>query len=427
MPSSLLIVLSFLGAIPILIWLGILFHPARPWDFQPVGEDGELPPGPAAWPSVCVLVPARNEAESLPQTLPALLKQDYPGELSVIVIDDRSDDGTTDIARKVAKESGAANRLTVITGAALPDGWVGKVWALEQGAYYGGLQISHERLSPLPTPQPATPNPQYFLLTDADIRHAPGSLRRLVAESEQDHLALNSRMARLRCVSDPERLLIPPFVFFFNLLYPMRRVNNPQSSLAAAAGGCVLLASSALKRAGGFACIKDKIIDDLNLARQIKHPDAPIRLALSRNEVESLRSYNSLGVIWTMVRRTAFTELRYSWLRLLGTVLGLAVMFLLPPLWLLGATGLALASILGPLAGFLPWAALLAAEGFFAWALMAVIYRPAVRFFALPGVRSWTLPLAGVLYGAMTVDSALRHALRHTVRHVIGMHTDWRD
>ncbi len=399
MPVSFLIILS-LGTVPILIWLGILLHPARPWDFQPVGDDGEPPPGPQTWPSVCVLVPARNEAESLPRTLPALMQQDYPGELSVILIDDRSDDGTADLARKIAKEAGVADWLTVITGANLPDGWVGKVWALEQGT-------RHAR------------NPQYFLLTDADIRHAPGSLRRLITESERDQLALNSRMARLRCVSDAELLLIPPFVFFFNLLYPMRRVNNPQSSLAAAAGGCVLLAASALKRAGGFACIKDQIIDDVNLARQIKRQAIPIRLALSRHEVESLRSYESLRVIWAMVRRTAFTELRYSWLRLVGTVLGLALMFLLPPLWLLGGTSLALASIAGSLEGFLPWAVVLAAQGFFAWGLMAVIYRPAVKFFGLPGLWSWALPLAGMLYGAMTVDSALRHAM--------GTRTDWRE
>src|SRR5439155_4605164 len=260
---------------------------------------------PQAWPPVCVLVPARNESESLPQTLPALLRQDYPGDLAVVLIDDRSQDGTADIARKVAEESGAADRLTVISGADLPEGWVGKVWALEQGAAHCGLRVVNERLSRFPTswplapgPWPPAPGPQYILLTDADIRHAPGSLRRLVAESEKDRLALNSRMARLRCVSRPERLLIPAFVFFFNLLYPMRRVNDQRSAVAAAAGGCMLLAASARERAGGFACIKNKIIDDVSLARQIKRLNVPIHLALSRHEVESLRTYDSLATVW---------------------------------------------------------------------------------------------------------------------------------
>ncbi len=416
--TSLLIALPCLGAVSVLIWLGILLHPARPWDFQPVGDDGESPAEPQAWPPVCILVPARNESESVPQTLPALLTQDYPGDLAVILIDDRSQDGTADVARKVAEESGAADRLTVISGADLPEGWVGKVWALEQGAAHCGLRVVNERLPRFPNPQFLAFSPQYLLLTDADICHAPGSLRRLVAESEKDHLALNSRMARLRCISRSERLLIPAFVFFFNLLYPMRRVNDQCSAVAAAAGGCVLLAASALERAGGFACIKDKIIDDVSLAQHIKRLHAPIHLALSRHEVESLRTYNSLAMIWAMVRRTAFAELRYSWVRLAGTVMGLAVMFLLPPLWLMSGTGLTLAGILGWLPVSVPWAVVLAAEGFCSWALMAIVYRPAIRFFGLSGAWSWMLPLAGTLYGGMTVDSALRHFL--------GFGTGWR-
>jgi hopene-associated glycosyltransferase HpnB len=414
-----LIILFSLGFISMLIWLGVLFHPARPWDFQPVGDDDVLPPEPYVWPAVCILVPARNESESLPRTLPSLLQQDYPGEFAVIVIDDRSEDGTAGIARKLAEESGAAERLTVISGAALPQGWVGKVWALAQGAAHCGLRASSEQLPRSSPPPPLTPSPQYLLLTDADIHHAPGSLRRLVAESERDHLALNSRMARLRCVSHAERLLIPPFVFFFNLLYPMRQVNTRRSAVAAAAGGCVLLATSALERAGGFSCIKDKVIDDVNLARQIKALNESIQLALSRSAVESLRVYDSLATIWVMVRRTAFTELRYSWVRLVGTVIGMLLMFLLPPLWVMSGVGAALASMIGGQAVSFSWAIALVVEGLCAWAIMATVYRPVIRFFGLPGARCWTLPLAGMLYGAMTVDSA--------VRQVTGMRIGWRD
>jgi len=389
-----------LGAVSVLIWLGITLHPARPWDFQPVGDDEEPPPAPRAWPRVCILVPARNESEALPRTLPALLQQDYPGSFVVVVIDDRSQDGTARIAREIAERLGTKDRLAVIAGAELPQGWVGKVWALEQGAALAR----------------STYRPKYFLLTDADIRHVPRSLRRLVAESEQARLVLNSRMARLRCVSRAERLLIPPFIFFFNLLYPMRQVNDPRSIVAAAAGGCVLVSTAALARAGGFSSIRNRIIDDVSLARQVKGQDAPIQLALSRREVESLRVYDSLMKIWVMVRRTAFTELRYSWMRLIGSMIAMTLMFLLPLGWILGSL---IYGFFSPWSSASPWRYLLAAEGFCAWGLMVVVYRPAICFFALSRAWVWTLPVAGVLYGAMTVDSAIRHAT--------GLRTGWRD
>ncbi len=420
-------VCAVLGLISVLLWLGIALHPARPWDFQPVGDDGEIPPAPPQWPSVTILVPARNERESLPLSLPGLLLQDYPGPFSVVVIDDRSQDDTAEVAKQIAAQVQATARLTVISGAPLPQGWVGKVWALEQGATYCGLPSAKfhgitgsEKPRPSYNPQSAIRNPQYLLLTDADIRHAPSSLRRLVAESERTHLVLNSRMARLRCLSRAERLLIPPFVFFFNLLYPMRQVNDPHSTVAAAAGGCVLLATATLRRAGGFACIKDRIIDDVSLARAVKGKDAPIQLALSRTEVESLRVYDSLTKIWVMVRRTAFTELRYSWVRLAGTVVGVGLMFLLPPLltvwglirYLIGTGDASTMATYGS-------GPFLLTSGMIAWLLTALVYRPAIRFFELPPARMWTLPCAGLMYGAMTIDSALRYAT--------GRRIGWRD
>jgi len=400
------------GLLSVLIWLGVLLHPARPWDFQPVGDDEPFPPSPISWPTVCILVPARNERESLPETLPSLLTQDYPGEFTVVVIDDRSQDETAEIARGIAKKHGVELRLSVITGAPLPSGWVGKVWALEQGAAFCG--ISGNKLSSLEKGKP-----QYLLLTDADIRHASNSLRRLVAESQKRKLALNSRMARLRCVSGPERLLIPPFVFFFNLLYPMRQVNNPRHAMAGAAGGCVLLETAALERAGGFSCIKDRIIDDVSLARQIKREDAPIQLALSRREVESRREYDSIHTIWVMVRRTAFTELRYSWLRLFGTLIGMALMFVVPPLWTIGGLGMLLAEWGRHFADGVLLPVLTPLTGLGAWSIMALVYRPAIRFFQLSPVWCWFLPVAGVLYEGMTLDSALRY--------VTGKRIGWRD
>jgi len=371
------------GGASALAWLGVLLHPARPWDLRPIAEDEPPPPEPGSWPGVAILVPARNESASLPQTLPALLAQDYPGPWQVVLVDDRSDDGTGELARRL----GSPDRLSVVAGAELPAGWAGKVWALEQG-----MRV-------------AVAGARYLLLTDADICHQPGSLRRLVAESEAGGLALNSRMARLHCRSRSERLLIPPFLFFFNLLYPMRRVNDPGGRVAAAAGGCVLVRREALERAGGFASIGGEIIDDVNLARRVKNLGEPIRLFVSRAAVVSLREYGDAGGVWRMVRRTAFDELRYSWAVLAVTLAGLALLFPLPPLLALGGAALAAGALDVPGA----WAAALCLTGLAAWGLMAVAFRPSVRFFGLAGAWALTLPLGGTLYGAMTLDSARRH------------------
>jgi hopene-associated glycosyltransferase HpnB len=344
-----------LAAVALAGWLGVLLGTARAWDLHPIAEDEPAPPEPGSWPSVAVVVPARNEADVLPLTLPALRSQDYPGEHRVVVVDDRSTDATRELATVVGEE--------------LPDGWVGKVWALEQGRAAAGAA-------------------DYYLLTDADIRHAPHSLRRLVAESLDQGLGLNSRMARLHCDSSAERLLVPPFLYFFNLLYPMRLVNRRP----AAAGGCLLVRRDALELAGGFAAIRDRVIDDVSLARVLR-PHGRLRLAISRTDVVSLRRHDFAG-IWRMVRRTAFTQLRGSWLLLALTVALLALLFAVPAV----VTVVAAARVDWPALG-------LAAA---AWVLMTVLYLPTVRLFRLSPAWALTLPPAAVLYGAMTVDSALR-------------------
>jgi hopene-associated glycosyltransferase HpnB len=360
-----------LGAAALIAWVVIALRPGRFWDLRPVAEERPALPEPAVWPSVCALVPARNERACLPRALPALLAQDYPGPWRIVLVDDRSDDGTGALARELG-----AGRVTVVDGRPLPEGWAGKVWALEQGAIAAG-------------------RPDYLWLTDADIVHAAGSLRRLVAGSEAGGLALNSVMARLSTRSAAERLLVPPFLFFFNLLYPMRLVNGAGRT-AAAAGGCVLVRRECLERAGGFSAIRGEVIDDLSLARAAKSLGEPIRLAVSRSAVVSVRRYDSVGAFWRTVRRTAFAELRYSWLRLGATVAGLTLVFGVPP---------ALVAMGGP--AHEPAAAALGAA---AWAVMTAVFAPTVRFLNLPPAWALTLPLAGLLYGAMTVDSALRHA-----------------
>jgi hopene-associated glycosyltransferase HpnB len=371
-------VLAAVGAASLAAWLAIGLRPSRFWDLQPVAETQPEPPAPDPWPSVCVLVPAHDEALELPGTLPSLVAQDYPGEWRVVVVDDRSRDGTAEVARSLAGE-----RVTVVSGRPLPEGWTGKVWALAQGAACAG-----------PAP--------YLFLTDADIWHAPNVLRRLVAESESGGLALNSRMARLRNRSAAERLLVPPFVWFFNLLYPMRLV--AAGKRPAAAGGCVLLRASALAAAGGFAAIRGAVIDDVSLARAVHRTGGRLRLAVSAADTRSLRVYGSLGPLWRMVSRSAFDELGHSWLRLAGTVAGLCLLFAVPPG--LVAVG-ALAVGLDP-AG----RALVGGLGGAAWLTQSVLFLRCVRFFGQSVLWASTLPLAGLLYAAMTVDSAVRFALR---------------
>jgi hopene-associated glycosyltransferase HpnB len=339
-----------LGALSVAAWLGVLLRPGRPWLPGPFSEELEAR-APERPPAVAVVVPARNEAELLPDTVPSLVLQGYP----VIVVDDRSDDGTAEVA--------AALGATVVHGEPLPRGWVGKVWALEQGARAAGA-------------------PDYLLLTDADIRHAPGTIARLAAEAEANDLALTSRLARLRCRSPWERLLIPPFVFFFNVLYPMRRA-------VAAAGGCMLVRRDVLDRAGSLAAIRGELIDDVSLARLIASAGGRTRLALSRGDVESLRPHDSLRSLWRMVARTAFVQLRRSYVLVAATAATLAVAFALP---------LALLA-------FPPWGTALGAA---AWLLQAALVLPTVRYFRLNPLWALTLPLAGLLYGGMTVDSALR-------------------
>lgn len=377
-------VLLALGSLAAAAWIGLLLHPARPWDLRPIAEDDPKPPSPVDWPSVAVLVPARNEAAVLRETLPSLLAQNYPGRWSIVLVDDRSEDGTAAVARSYLGQHLPAESprrkptglsAVIVEGAPLPEGWVGKPWALEQGLA-------------------AAPPSDYLLLTDADIRHAPGSLRRLVAESEALRLALVSRMARLRCASAAERLLVPPFLFFFQCLYPMRRANDPRSRLAAAAGGCILVRRDALERARGFAAIRHAVIDDIVLARRIKGLPEPIGLSVSRADVVSVRPHDSIGSVWRMVSRTAFTQLRRSRTLLVLTLAGLAVLLPFPPALL--AYGLASGSVA------------LAVLGGAGWIAMTVAFLPTVRFFGQRAVWALTLPLAGVLFAGMTLDSALR-------------------
>ena len=247
---------------------------------------------PDAWPDVVAIVPARNEAAMLPVTLPALLGQDYPGVLAVIVVDDGSSDGTGEVAAGIAAKAGRP--LRVISGTPPPDGerWAGKVWAMAQGLRAAGPS-------------------DYVVFTDADIAwEAPDTLRRLVAAAEGDDRDLVSQMALLRTATGWERVVVPAFVYFFAQLYPFRRVNVPGSRTAAAAGGCMLIRSDVLERIGGIDSIRGEIIDDCALARRVKAA-GQVWLGMA-HDTTSIRAYGSWRPIWDMIARCAFSRLSHK-------------------------------------------------------------------------------------------------------------------
>jgi hopene-associated glycosyltransferase HpnB len=350
------------------IWAWLLLAHGGFWL---AGErDDAVPPGPAAWPDIAVVMPARDEADVIARSIGSLLAQDYPGRLDLILVDDNSSDGTARIARETADALGS-DRLTVIGGAPLPRGWTGKLWAVSQGVAAAGEE------------------PAWLWLTDADIVHAPDTARSLVARAERDGLVLNSLMADLRCESPAERALIPAFIFFFMMLYPFARVNRPSSPVAGAAGGCVLLRREAFAKAGGIAAIRDAIIDDCALGALMKR-QGPIRLQLTRRS-RSIRPYGGWRPIGAMVARSAYAQLGYSPLLLAGTLLGMALVYLAPPLLALLGTGLA------------RWA------GLGVWALMAIAYQPTLRFYRRSPLWGLALPAVAAFYVAATFMSAVHH------------------
>jgi hopene-associated glycosyltransferase HpnB len=378
---------------------------AAAWTYLVAGHGGYwrtsewLPPvtgEPLPWPDVAAVVPARNEAEMLPVTLPALLGQDYPGTLTVVVVDDGSSDGTGQIAARIGRASGRPLRVVPGTAAPEPDAaagrWAGKVWAMAQGLRAAGL----------PEAGPAG----YVLFTDADIVLAPTVLRDLVTAAEADDRDLVSQMALLRTATGWERVVVPAFVYFFAQLYPFRRVNGPGSRTAAAAGGCMLVRRGALEESGGLAPISGALIDDVAMGRMIKRQRGRCWLGLSR-QVVSVRPYPRLASLWQMVARSAYTQLGYSPAVLAATIIGLLFLYALPPAG--AVAGLVALAAGGAAAGSGVPAALAAGAGLAGWALMSLSYLPMLRLYRLSPLRAPGLPLIALLYAAMTADSARRH------------------
>ena len=367
---------NILAGLSLAIWLFLLLFWGNFWrGDRRIETDLEVL---ANYPTVCAIVPARDEAESIETSLTNLLKQDYPGKFFIVLVDDNSSDRTGEIARYTAEKLNKSQQLTVVSGKPLAPGWKGKLWAMQQGVAEARSQST----------------PDYFLLTDADIKHPADNITRLVAKAENQQLDMVSLMVLLRCQSFWEKLLIPAFVFFFQKLYPFAWVNNQNKSLAAAAGGCILISNQALTEIGGIATIKDALIDDCSLAKAVKSKGKNIWLGLSETTT-SLRGYDSLSVIWDTIARTAYTQLNYSPLLLVGTVIGMAMVYLVAPVCL----------IVGIFT--LDW--LLITTSILTWLLMIWAYLPTIKLYKLSIVWAFCLPAIALLYTLMTIDSAIKY------------------
>ncbi len=360
-----------LAVVSLAIWLYLLGGRGGFWRARERDESWPQGADPPRWPDVVAIVPARDEAQCVGECVASLLRQDYPGRFSIVLVDDESSDGTGAVAEAAATACGGKERLTVVAGAPRPPGWTGKVWAMNQG-----LEQASRRV----------PAPERLLFCDADIAFAPEALSALARRAAANDCALVSLMARLRCESFAERALIPAFVFFFQMLYPFAWVDDPLRPVAAAAGGCILADRRALLRAGAFGAMSDALIDDCALAALMK-PQGPLALALTRRVV-SLRAYPRFRDIGAMVSRSAYAQLGYSPIRLIGVVAGMALTFLAAPaLALFGSDAAALIGLL-------------------AWIAMALAFQPMLRFYGRATSWGLALPLIATAYLAFTLKSA---------------------
>ena len=370
-------ILVAISLIPLAIWAYLLL--GRGWFWLCRERDDSAATikaqnAPDAWPGVVAIIPARDEADMIARSACSLLRQDYPGPFSVVVVDDQSTDGTAAVASNAASDTHAADRLKIVAGNGPPPGWTGKLSAMRQGL----AEVEGSALAP-----------EFVLFTDADIAYAPHVLSRLVAIARAKNSVLTSLMVRLRCESAAERWLAPAFVFFFQMLYPFAWVNDPRLTTAAAAGGCMLVRREALHAAGGLEAVRNALIDDCALGALMKR-QGPIWLGLTE-DVDSLRAYSTFADFHRMVARSAFAELRYSRLRLAGAIGGMALVYVAPPLFAIFARGVT--QIAGALA----------------WAMMALSLMPTLRLYERPLIGGFALPAIAAAYVAFTFDSAYQY------------------
>ena len=353
--------LLLLCVIAALLWCIVLLLPWQPWRIRE--SLAAKSTASTITPSITALLPARNEAAQIGRVLTALA--DQPEVARILLIDDQSDDGTGAVAASL----GIA-KLTVLSGTTPPPCWSGKLWALQQGLE----QVTTDRV----------------LLLDADIELRPGTVAALCDKSDHDRRDLVSLMARLHMAGFWEKLLLPPFVYFFKLLYPFALANRTESKLAAAAGGCILVRTKCLHRIGGFGALCDALIDDCTLARLVKQDGGRIWIGLSHDAI-AVRPYGDLAGIWNMVARTAYTQLRYS------------------PALLLSCTMLMLTLFVAPVFGLFALHANTVISAVLALTAMLASFTPTILYYRLHPGWILGLPVAACLYLAMCWTSAMRY------------------
>ena len=360
-------ILLICGGLCVLAWVYLLLLHGQFWQVQRWKAPKALNSPMSGL--VAAVIPARNEAASVGLAVRSLLNQDCAEDLRVFVVDDNSTDGTAAAARAAAPGARDQSKLTVIAGRPLPSGWTGKLWAVQQGVEQA-LKLG----------------PQFLLLTDADVDHAPDNISKLVSIAERGQYDLVSFMVMLHCESLAEKLLIPAFVFFFFMLYPPAWIRSERRRTAGAAGGCILIRRRMLEQIGGIGRIRGELIDDCALASAVKQAGGRVWLGLG-GDAHSIRVYGTAGEIFRMIARTAFTQLRYSLWLLLGTIAALALTYIVPPAAALAGSG----------------------AGIAAWVLMIVAYLPVLRFYRRSILWAPFLPLLAAFYLAATIHSALAY------------------
>ncbi len=360
------------GVFSLLIWAYLVLARGSFWRIYPAPS---LTNGTQVNPvRIAVIIPARNEADVVGRAIQSLLRQIGPQKIHIFLVDDASTDATAQAARAAAIAEDQMQNLTVVPGSSLPPGWSGKLWAMQQGIEQAGKTA-----------------PDFFLLTDADIEHAPDSLATLVSIAHAGPYDMASFMVKLHCQSLAEKLLIPAFVYFFFKLYPPAWISNPRRSEAGAAGGCILIRPAALVRAGGLQAIRQEVIDDCSLATRVKRNGGCLWLGASAT-TRSIRPYEGFSGIGRMISRSAYNQLRHSNILLLLSVAGMAVTYLLPPALVFLAHRIAPAALGGA-----------------ACLLMVGSYWPVLRLYRLSPLWALVLPVAAVFYMGATFHSAWKY------------------
>lgn len=392
-PEQLHLALRVLSVLAAVLWIVLWLDRRRWWpaDLSLHLDAAARQTRPGLGGELVVVVPARNEAATLPRTLPRLIKQ-ADWYRALVVVDDRSTDLTTSAAQRLARGTAGGDKLQVVRIDEERDGWSGKVNAMDRGLTVAtrGLGDEHDK--------------QWVLFTDADVLHPTSSISRLLARAVHGEYDLVSVMVRLRTRAFWELLLIPPFTYFFQLLYPFRRASDPDSRVAAAAGGCILVRRSLLDEIGGLESIHDRAIDDVALARAVKRAGGKCWLGLDP-DMSSIRTYVQFGDVARMVSRTAFEQLGYHYVLVPLVLLALLLIVVAPPIWLIVG-----AVLLDPV---------VAVAGLTGWLLQSAHFLPVVQYLGAPSGFAVTLPIAGLFYGHMTLLSVIRH--------LFGQAPQWRE